>query len=163
MLFALCLASACVRYYVRIYIQRQFSIDDGILLFGIACLVSAIVLLHSFIDELYLVGALQEGTPGISLPSDFISQAFDFGKLSTVAQVLTWCSLASVKFSYLFLFKKLIDRIRPMIIYWWVTAVFNALTSLYIAAVYMVVCPYYYSTKACKSSRSIAIMSLTSP
>lgn len=162
-MFGLCLASACVRYYIRLYIQRQFSIDDGILLLGIACLVVAVVLLFRFIDEMYLVGALQEGTPDISLPSDFISQAFDFDKLSTVTNVLTWCSLISVKFSYLFFFKKLIDRIRPMMIYWWVTAVFNGIVSVYVAALYGAVCPYYHSTKACKSTGSIAITMLTEP
>ena len=121
------------------------------LLFGSSCLIVAVVLFR-FIDETYLVGALQQGTPDISLPSNFISHAFDFDKLSTVTNVLTWCLLISVKFSYLFPVKKLIDRIRPMIISWWATAVFNSIASVYAAAVYGAVCPYYHSTKACKST-----------
>ena len=149
-LFALCLASTIARFYVRIHVQRQFSIDDGILLFGVACLMSAMALLFTFADRMYLVGAVEAGVTDIDLPSDFIQQAFDFHKLVTVALVLTWCSIVSVKFSYLFLFKRLINRIRPLIIYWWFTAVFNGMISIYGGIVYGVACPEYYSLKACK-------------
>jgi hypothetical protein len=139
------------RFYVRIHVQRQFSIDDGILLFGVACLIAAMALIFTFVDGMYLIGVAEAGMSEIELPSDFIQQAYDFQKLVTVALVLTWCSIVSVKFSYLFLFKRLINRIRPLVIYWWFTVVFNAMTSIYGAIVYGVACPHYYSLKACES------------
>lgn len=106
--------------------------------------------LFIFVDQMYLVGAAEEGLTDIVLPSDFIQQAFDFQKYVTVALVLTWCSIISVKYSYLFLFKRLINRIRPLLIYWWFTAIFNAMISIYGAIVYGVACPHYYSLKACE-------------
>ena len=149
-LFVLCLISSCARFYIRIGVQKNFSLDDGVLLFGVGCLIAAMALLFTFIDKMYLVGATQSDPPGIELPSDFIEEAFVFQKFVTVALILTWCSIVSVKFSYLFLFKKLIDRIRPMIIYWWFVAVFNATISLYGASVYIAACPDFYSLKACE-------------
>ena len=150
-LFIFCLISACARFYIRIRVQKQFSADDGLLLFGIGCLICAMGLLFTFADRMYLVGAIESETQEIRLPSNFTEQAFDFQKLCTVALILTWCAIVSVKFSYLLLFKKLIDRLRPMIIYWWCVAVFNALISAYGAAVYVAACPTFYNTKACES------------
>ncbi|KAL9133287.1 MAG: hypothetical protein Q9175_005537, partial [Cornicularia normoerica] len=105
-------------------------------------------MLFIFIDKLYLVGAAEADTPGIGLPSDFIEETFDLQKLVVVALILTWCSIASVKFSYLFLFKKLIGRLPPMIIYWWFVAAFNAIISAYGTAVYIAACPDFYSFKS---------------
>ena len=107
-------------------------------------------LLYTFVDKMYLVEATETGMPGIQYPPDFIHQAFDFQKLVAVALILTWCSIVSVKFSYLFLFKRLIDRLRPMVIYWWIVAVFNGMISAYGAAVYIAVCPDFYNYKSCR-------------
>lgn len=149
-LFGICLISSCARFYIRIGVQKSFSIDDGVLLFGVGCLIAAMAMLFIFIDKLYLAGAAEADTPGIGLPSDFIEETFDLQKLVVVALILTWCSIASVKFSYLFLFKKLIDRLPPMIIYWWFVAAFNAIISAYGATVYIAACPDFYSFKSCE-------------
>lgn len=150
-LFALSVCSACARYYIRIWVQKQFSSDDGILLFGIACLVVAIGLLVTIIDEMYVVGTSESGNlVNVPLPSDFIEQAYEFQKMVTVALILTWCTIVSVKFSYLFLFRRLISRMPRMTAYWWIATVYNALISIYGAIVYGVECPHYYSLKACK-------------
>ena len=149
-LFAFCMISSCARFYIRIVVQKSFSVDDGVLLFGVGCLIAAIALLFVFIDRMYLVGATEAGTPNIQLPPDFIEEAFAFHKYVTVALILTWCSIVAVKFSYLILFKKLIDRIRPMVVYWWCVASFNAIISAYGASVYVAACPEFNSFKSCK-------------
>ena len=132
-----------VRYYVRFFIQKQLSIDDGILFFGILCLIASMVLLFIFVDDLFLVEALEGNTIPDNLPVNFIQHTLDFEKLVVGAMVLTWCAIISVKFSYLFLFRKLIDRIRPMIMYWWVAVVYNALISIYGIVIYAYVRPWY--------------------
>ena len=142
-LFGVCLASVSVRYYVRFFIQKQLSVDDGILLFGILCLISAMVLLFIFVDDLFLVEALEGNTIPANLPVDFLQHVLEFERLVVGALVLTWCAIISVKFSYLFLFRKLIDRLRPMVIYWWVAVVFNALISIYGIIIYAVIRPWY--------------------
>lgn len=152
-LFIVCLVSACARFYIRIRIQKSFAIDDGILLIGIACLISATAVLFTAFDKMYLVGAAEAGASGLTFPLDFMEQAFDFQKLAVVSLILTWCCIVSVKFSYLLLFRTLADRIRPMAIYWWFAAIFNAIVSAYGAAVYILACPDFYNMKSCMSSR----------
>lgn len=150
-LFALCMVSVCARFYIRVVIQKQFSSDDGILLFGIACLIVAIGLLFTFIDKMYIVGAAESGNlVSVSLPADYIEQSFEFQKMVTVALVLTWCSIVSVKFSYLFLFRRLISRLPGMMVYWWIAAVYNGMISIYGAIVYGVACPEFYTLRACQ-------------
>lgn len=145
--------SACARYYIRIFVQKQFSSDDGILLFGLLCLVAAISILLKVFDQMYIVGASESGNlVHVPLPADFIEESYYFQKMVTFSLVLTWFAIVSVKFSYLFLFKRLIGRIPHMIRYWWIAAVYNAMISIYGAIVYGVACPNYYSIKARKCS-----------
>lgn len=108
-------------------------------------------LLFKLVDKMYLVGASEAGTPGLVFPPDFLDQAYDFQKFAAVALILTWCSIVSVKFSYLFLFKKLLSRVPALVIYWWVVAVFNAIISAYGASVYIAACPTFYNIKSCEN------------
>ncbi|KAA6406929.1 MAG: hypothetical protein FRX48_09227 [Lasallia pustulata] len=162
-LFIICLISVCARFYIRVRIQKRFSADDGILLFGVCCLICAMVLLFIFVDRMYLVEASESGIPGIELPPDIMGQAYEYQKLLDIALILTWCSIVAVKFSYLSLFKKLIDGLRPMVVYWWFVVVFNAIISAYGATVYIANCPKFYNIRVLQCTfghglqRSIAL------
>ena len=103
-------------------------------------------LLFVFVDDLFLVEALAGDTIPANLPVDFLQRVSQFEKLVVGALVLTWCAIISVKFSYLFLFRKLIDRIRPMVLYWWVAVIFNALISIYGIVIYAGIRPWYCTT-----------------
>lgn len=75
------MCSVCARYYIRVYIQKQFSSDDGILLFGVACLVVAIGLLLKFADNMYIVGSQESGDLiGVPLPSDYFRASLRFSE-----------------------------------------------------------------------------------
>ena len=117
------------------------------------------VLLFVFVDDLFLVEALEGNSIPASLPVDFLQGVSDFERLVVGAMVLTWCAIITVKFSYLFLFRKLIDRLRPMVIYWWFAVVFNALISIYGIIVYAGVRPWYCTT----NSGTSRILALTCP
>ena len=132
--------------------QKQFSIDDGILLFGVLCLISATVILFVSLDGLFLVEALEGDNIPTDLPVDFLHQIIQYERLAVAPLVLTWCSIICVKFSYLFLFRKLIDRLRNMMLYWWIAVGFNALISIYGIIVYAAIRPWYCTTKSCKMS-----------
>ena len=145
------MVSACAHYYIRTHVQKQFTSDDGILLFGLMCLIAAIGVLLKSIDQIYVVGASESGNlMNVSLPSNYIEQAYFFQKMVTVSLVLTWCSIVAVKFSYLFLFRRLVKGLPQMVTYWWIAAIYNAIISVYGSIVYGVVCPNYYSLIACE-------------
>ncbi|KAG7009687.1 short-chain dehydrogenase [Physcia stellaris] len=146
--FALCLLSAASRFYIRLRIQKQLSFDDGFLLFGLCCLVCALVILYTMaIDKMYLVLALTTKLPNAEIPPDFLEQSYDFHKWITITLMLSWSAIMAVKFSFLFLFRKLIDRIKPLTMYWWVVTVFNIAVLGYGVSVYYLACPYYYDPR----------------
>ena len=113
---------------------------------GTGCLITGMVLLDKLVNQLYEVEALMF-SPNPQIGPSFVQDALYFKITSTVALVMTWCSLMAFKFCYLALFKKLVDRIRPMVIYWWIVTVFNAAVSAYGLTVYIVACPYFHSLK----------------
>lgn len=152
--FGLCLLSAASRFYIRICVQKQLSIDDAFLVVAICSLISALAIMYSVtVDRMYLVQALLIGLPGAQIPPDFLQQSYDFHKWITISLMLAWCAIMAVKFSFLFLFRKLIDRIRPLVIYWWVVTAFNVVVLGYGVSVYYVSCPYYYDPRSCTSTK----------
>ncbi|KAL8724939.1 MAG: hypothetical protein Q9181_006608 [Wetmoreana brouardii] len=53
----------------------------------------------------------------------------------------------AVKFSFLFLFRKLIDRIPPLITYWWFVIAFNIVAFGYGLSTYFLICPRFNDPK----------------
>lgn len=81
--------------------------------------------------------------PDATIGPNFLEDTFYYQKMSAAALVLTWCSLVSAKFCFLCLFRKLVERIRPMVIYWWIATIFNTAVSAYGVTVYIAACPYF--------------------
>ena len=109
------------------------------------------------LDKMYLVQTLSAMAMSIDLPiqdvppdSSFFEPVYQYLKWITVNQTLAWCSIISVKFSFLFLFRRLIDRIPPLITYWWFVIAFNIIAFGYGFATYFLYCPYYNNPKICK-------------
>lgn len=152
----MCLIAVSARFYVRIRVQKQLSIDDGFLLFGMCCLISAFGVLLPSMDMLYVFEALAFQVPNLQLPPDWRQRTFDLHKMTTIVFMLAWCSIASVKFSFLFLFRRLIDRLPNLMIYWWVVVIFNAVVAVYGAAICILTCPYYYDDRNCEFGPGIA-------
>ena len=151
-LFALSLASVFGRFYIRLRVQKQFSIDDVFLIFGTCCLICAVAILFVLMDSMYLTQALTYGEVDFELPPDIVTVAYWYRKMSAVSLILSWLTIASVKFCFLALFKKLIDRMPRLITYWWCVVAFNLAVTGYGAAVYILACPYFYSIESRKSS-----------
>lgn len=82
-------------------------------------------------------------------PQD-LNRIFEFRKLVTASLILTWVAMMAVKFSFLALFRRLIDRIPPLIKYWRVIVAFNIAVTAYGASVYVVACPHFSGIKVDK-------------
>ena len=151
-LLGVCFISTCFRLYIRIRVQKQFSIDDGFLLLSFVFLVAGLTLLCTFMDKMYLMEALLFGGPEAlaNLPSDWMEQAFDYQRKILGALLCTWLVIVCVKMSFLFFFKKLTERVRGMRIFWWVAFVYNVLACGYGVSVYVATCPEFGNIKACK-------------
>ncbi|KAL8898723.1 MAG: hypothetical protein Q9207_006553 [Kuettlingeria erythrocarpa] len=153
-LLGFCALSVTLRFYIRVRLQREFSIDDAFLIVAFGCLICSMAVMYSVtIDKLYLVHdlsaalpfAMSVGFPIEDMPADsaFLGPVYEYLKWITVNQTLAGCSVFAVKFSFLFLFRKLIDRIPRLITYWWFAMAFNVLAFGYVFSTNFLNCPYY--------------------
>ena len=90
----------------------------------------------------------------IPLPNS-VDIAYYYRKTSAVSLILSWLTIISVKFSFLALFKRVIDRLPSLIRYWWAIVIFNLAVSGYRIAIYILACPYFYTVKSCECQWSI--------
>ena len=139
-----------MRFYIRLGIQKSFSVDDGFLLFGLFSLTSSVGVVFSFLDKAYAAESFSLGQLELALEPSFVDDSFDYKKLMTVVSISSWVAICCVKLSFMFLFRRLIDRLRYAIIYWWIVLTFVIATSGYGMAVYILACPYFYSFEVCK-------------
>ena len=150
LLFALCIISVGARYYIRLAVQKEFGLDDAFLVFGTACLVAAMVVLYINMNDMYLTEALTYAPTRFAFQPQDLNRVFDFRKLVTASLILTWVAMMAVKFSFLALFRRLIDRIPPLIKYWQVVVAFNLAVTAYGASVYVIACPHFSGIKVGK-------------
>ena len=130
-LFGAVLVSLAIRLYIRLYLQKRFSVDDGLIVFGVLLLIAAMGMLYYFVDMMFLAEALLLHDNNVGLSSDIIEQSLDFEKWAAISLITTWVAVNSVKLSFLSLFRKLIDRLRPMVIYWWFVLAYTIAVALY--------------------------------
>ena len=98
---------------------------------------------------MYLVEALITNSATLVLPSDFLNQAFRFQKLNDAYLVLTYNTIFAVKFSFLFFFRMLINRVRQMKIYWWLVAAATGVVWAYGVIGFFITCPYFDDIRSC--------------
>ena len=146
------------RFYIRIGLQREFSIDDAFLVLAICCLICAAVITYSVtLDNLYQAAAMSANLSTIAFLKEDVSvdpgllqPIYSYLKWYTVDQTLAWSSIVAVKFSFLFLFRRLINRMPRLITYWWFVIAFNTIAWGYGFSIYFLICPYYNNPKICK-------------
>ena len=153
-LFALALLSVLGRFVVRLRLHRRFGADDACILLGTFCLIIAQGLLFVFRNDMYLVESWLLRPSQTLVPTDLLRRSQAFQKWVAAAQVLLWATVASAKFSFLFLFRKLIGGARRPMIYWWTVMSFNVVVVAFGIASYFVPCPNFNSS--CESeSRTV--------
>ena len=136
--------STSARFYIRIHLQKQLSIDDGLLIVAFCCLTIALGMMYSLaINDMYFEEALITNLPGVHIPADPLQDANAFHKWATIILMLCWCAIMAVKFSFLFFFRKLINLIPPLILYWWIVVFLNIAVFGYGIAVQYLSCPYF--------------------
>ena len=106
------------RTVIRFRYQKQLSLDDAFLCFGVVCLSAAVGLLMQFSETMYMNEAFR--TTGIyATKANWESLMLQFNKTSDAYLALTYTTLFSVKLSFLCFFRILVRRVRKMAIYWW--------------------------------------------
>lgn len=93
---------------------------------------------------------------GAKLDFQLIQDSFAFQKWAAVSLTTTWVAINTVKLSFLFLFRRLINRMRSMVIYWWCVLVYTIIVGLWGVSAYIAPCPTFYDFAACKRLETIS-------
>lgn len=143
------------RFYIRLRLRQKHWIDDGFLIFAFCCLTIALSIIYALaIDEMYLVEALLTKLPDIELPTDLLQEVNAFHKWVSAVDTLCWCAIMAVKFSFLVLFRRLIQGIKSMVIYWWIVTFFNIGFLGYWISIDFIVCPHFSGIGSRKLNRN---------
>ena len=151
-LYALCILAAVARFYIRCFVQRSFAADDAFLIIALGSLTSLLgVMYATSIDNMYLVEFLTYMIPGTPppLPLDTPQRGNDFQRYVNIILILSWITINAVKFSFLFLFRQLVDRVKPLVIYWRIVLVACVGAMVYGICAFFVACPNNYNFEAC--------------
>ena len=143
----MCLLSLCARVYIRIRLQHRLGIDDFFLMLGLCFLVSAMTLRFLFLDTMYIVEGIEFHSARAFITPNVTDDLYRERTIDVASMILACGCIASVKLSFLFLFRKLIDGIRPLTIYWYIVTIFNITTSIFSAVSVYSPCPYLDSLK----------------
>jgi hypothetical protein len=137
------------RLFIRLRIQRQRpTADDWLLVISLGFLLASIIIMYmEVVERMYLIFAINQGMKDVSIPSNILEIAYLFHLWSDVCLLISWCAFSSVKLSFLFFFRKLIDRFRAWQLYWWVILIYTICVLIYGSLIFFVSCPYFFDPR----------------
>lgn len=121
--------TAAIRMAVKLYAQRLLQLDDWFLIFACLCLTGATTVLNWGIPAIYQILQLIIDPVHTEPPADPDALKVRYHKSTYAYITLSWATIFAAKFSYLCFFRRLLDRLRPLIIYWRVVVTMTAVVA----------------------------------
>ena len=140
MLLGCAMLMAVGRTIIRLKYFRRLFIDDYILFFGVITLVSGTAIMFANFPLVYFQVQIEAGE--VDFPSNFLEILVKDAKIQDSSTVLLCATIYSVKFSFLFFFRLLLQRMQKYYVwYWW--AIFAVLipSSIFSMVTGFVACP----------------------
>ncbi len=113
---------ATIRLVLQMKFHRRLNLDDYLLILACAFLTAATVLGYTNVGDLYFTQRLNYN-PGLffyylSQRVDVIARINTYQRLYYTYPALLWATIFIIKAAYLAFFRRLIEHIRPLIIFW---------------------------------------------
>ena len=102
---------------------RRLHVDDCFLIFACICLTASTILSYAKVRDLYWAQELNYNPRGflyLEEHANIVPHINAYQKLYNSYASLLWTAIFAVKFAYLAFFRRLVNRLRPLVIYWWV-------------------------------------------
>lgn len=148
-LFAVALLAVMTRFIIRFYVQKQkLLIDDGFLVIALGCLLTSLAAMYTeVLDRMYYIVELQNEAPGVTRTEDWLMIYHQFHKWVTICNMAGWCAVMAIKFSFLFFFRRLAERLQYFNYYCGFLIVYNIGCLGHGVAVYYIGCPFYFDDR----------------
>ncbi|MCJ1466437.1 hypothetical protein MMC07_005056 [Pseudocyphellaria aurata] len=141
--YGLAILAAVTRLILQVKIYRRLQVDDLFVIFACICLTASTVLAYAKASILYWDQELHLNPSRVyHLTEEHVDIAGPLNRylrLFYSYTALLWAAIFAVKFGYLAFFRRLVDRVRPLIIYWRViiglsiVSLFWCVISVYVA------------------------------
>lgn len=103
-------------------IHRRLRLDDYLLIFACVCLTAGTGLSYAYVGDLYYIQELSLNPTLffylLTQNNDLVARVDGSLRLTQIYPALVYTTIFAVKFGYLVFFRRIIDRIRPLVIYW---------------------------------------------
>ena len=134
--------AAFVRLILKVKISRGLHVDDYFLIFACACLTAATALGYANVGKFYLSQARNynqtQSDYFLAEHVDVAAEIDAYERLFLVYPALLWTTIFTVKFGYLAFFRRLVDRIEPLITYWKVIVGISCISwAICVASIYI--------------------------
>jgi hypothetical protein len=139
----LALLSAVARTGLRVYYHRKLYVDDYLLIYAILAAGACAGVAYSIKDLVYL--QIYVGLGWEKPAPDFYDRMLVFEKRIQVCSALIWSIIYAIKFSFLVFFRKLVDRVRSLEIYWKAVAGVTGIFGLVSVPLGFIICPNFTS------------------
>lgn len=146
-IFSFVVLAVAGRFAVQFHQRKKPGLDDFFLVVAFCTLLTSLTIIQAeCFDAMYIIYAV---THGLMLPpTNMILIGYHSHIWITAALMAGWATICAVKLSFLFFFKKLIDRIRSLYIYWWIVLIFNLGVFGYGISIYYIGCPWFYQLRS---------------
>ena len=152
-LLPVAILAAAVRLAIRVRSKGRLFVDDALLAFAGLTLIVATVILQIELGDIYLA----EELVALYISGEQMPQGLDLQSIikryhlvQYLHGTMSWLTVFSVKFSFLFFFRQLVDKVTVLERYWkWVFGL-NVAACLYCLLYVAFECPYH-GIAACKS------------
>ncbi|KAF2871563.1 hypothetical protein BDV95DRAFT_572287 [Massariosphaeria phaeospora] len=149
--FGLAVLAVLSRVFLKFRHKLSFGLDDYLLFFAASCLISGSGVLFLEIDNLYVGPAIQKD-PSLVMHIDPVRMQSIFSNAIAHQHTfftLLWTAIFTVKFSFLAFFYGMLNRMRTMKIYWWITAIVCVPSWATIVAIPFAIC-HHFGTESIK-------------
>ena len=127
--------------YIKVSKFHRLFSDDWLFLFAVCCLVAGTTMV--FLTLPYNQTEVNVGAGVEAPPPDFTHQ-LDFDvKFQDAASFLTNGAIFSVKFSFLFFFRRLLERTGKLQRLWWFTFIFTIPSAIICMCTEFIACPAF--------------------
>ena len=143
--FGIALAVAACRIVIRLWIEKRLRLDDYLLLCACACLAAATGVLYYGSSTEFFSSRL--ALDPVAVLSEGVSEEDIAHKLELLTRInwtyltLSWVTIFLIKYGFLALFRKLVDRLPRVHQFWKAVLVFTSLVFAFAICDGFVACP----------------------
>lgn len=125
---------------IRVHRAQGLHVDDYFLILAILCLIASFGFFMAIIPSLFLFNDVLAGLA--PLPTNFLQLSVNTALGDAIGETMAWTAIYAVKLSFLFVFRTLVRRIRPLEILWLCTFIICIPTAGVSISATWIICPH---------------------